>query len=97
MLQLFALAVPFYALNYIADGVANIRQNNCLFLTMNSINSGLVLVLSYIFVSGGLTGLGIAWLVAQIITVAVYGGVMRHDIPKFLRPNSKANLKDGVI
>jgi O-antigen/teichoic acid export membrane protein len=91
MLQLFALAVPFSAINYLADGVANIRQRNRLFLMMNSLNSGMVLLFSYLLVGEGLTGLGIAWLVAQILTVVVYATILRHDIPDFIRPRMKRN------
>lgn len=86
MLRLLALSAPFSALNYLADGVVNVRQQNRLFFAMNSFNSGAILVLCLLLVSHGLTGLGLAWLLGQVVTVAVYAVILRRDLPRFLRP-----------
>lgn len=88
MLQLVAMAAPFSALNYLADAVVNVRQRNRLFLIMNTLNSGMILLLSYLLVDHGLTGLGVAWLVAQALTVGIYAVIMRRDIPNFVRPRT---------
>jgi O-antigen/teichoic acid export membrane protein len=86
LLELLALAAPFSALNYLADAVTHVRQWNRLFFVMNSLNVGLILGLSLLLIHRGLTGLGEAWLLAQVITAALYAIILRRDLPSFLRP-----------
>jgi len=88
MLQLLALGAPLAALNYLADAVVNVRQQNRLFLIMNTLNSGMILLFSILLVGHGLTGLGAAWLIAQALTVVIYAVIMRRDIPNFVRPQT---------
>jgi O-antigen/teichoic acid export membrane protein len=85
LLRILALAAPFVALNYLADAIVNVRRQNGLFLIMCAFNSVLIICLSVLFVKRGLTGLGIAWLAAQALTVVVYGLVFRKELPAFVR------------
>jgi O-antigen/teichoic acid export membrane protein len=88
MLELMASGAPLFALNYLADAVVNVQQRNRLFLIMNTLNSGMILLFSYLLVGHGLTGLGTAWLVAQALTLAIYAVIMRREIPNFVRPRT---------
>lgn len=88
LLELLALAAPFSALNYLADAVTHVRQWNRTFFVMNSFNSGLILLLAFLFVGHGLVGLGFAWLLGQVLTVAVYAVLLRRDIARFIRPRA---------
>jgi O-antigen/teichoic acid export membrane protein len=84
-LWLLTAAAPFGALNYVCDSIVNVRQQNRRFLAMNTINAGLILVLSVALVDHGLTGLGVAWLVAQVATLLVYAVLLRHELRGFVR------------
>jgi O-antigen/teichoic acid export membrane protein len=84
LLRYFAFAAPLSALNYLADGIANVLQRNRLFLGMNTMNSGLILVLSILELNHGLNGLGTAWLLAQLLTLLIYVIAIRHEIAKLI-------------
>ena len=85
MLKYLALAAPFSALNYLADGISNVQQRNRRFLVMSTFNSGGIIILSIFLVRYGLNGLGEAWLIAQAATTVVYAFVMRNELSGFLR------------
>jgi O-antigen/teichoic acid export membrane protein len=84
-LWLLTAAAPFGALNYVCDSIVNVRQENRRFLAMNTLNAGLILVLSVALVDHGLTGLGVAWLTAQVVTLAVYAVLLRSELSGFVR------------
>ena len=86
LLRLLALAAPFSALNYLFDAVAHIRTRNGLFLVMNTLNCLVVTVAAALFITHGLTGLGLAWVVGQIVTALVYTGVYHRELGQWLRP-----------
>lgn len=71
-LQILAVASLIGSLNYFGDTILNIKKRSVLYITMNTFNSLIIIILSYCFASYGLTAIAIAWLVAQIITMLVY-------------------------
>jgi len=86
LLRLLALAAPFSALNYLFDAVAHIRTRNGLFFVMNTLNCLSVVVAAALFITRGLTGLGLAWLVGQLVTALCYLVVYRRELGQWLRP-----------
>ena len=66
--------------------MAHIRTRNGLFLVMNTLNCLVVTVAAALFITHGLTGLGLAWVVGQIVTALVYTGVYHRELGQWLRP-----------
>jgi O-antigen/teichoic acid export membrane protein len=71
-LKLIAVSGIFVALNQIGMIIFNIKHKVHFNVLFNVINTVLILVLSYLFISQQLVGIGFAWLLGQAITALLY-------------------------
>jgi len=81
-LRILSVSSIFVSINYIGDALLKLRKHNMLFLFMNTINTGGILILSIIFVTHGLRGIGLAWLISQTITTIIYFFIFLPNILK---------------
>ncbi len=71
-LKLIALAGIFVAINQICGIILNIKHKVNYLIILNTINAALILGLSYLFINQHLLGIGIAWIVGQLITSILF-------------------------
>lgn len=79
-LKLIALAGVFVALNQLGSIVLHIRHKISLVIIVNIINVATTLSLSYLFISEKLIGVGIAWIIGQLVSSLVYIVVIKKLI-----------------
>lgn len=73
VLRLLALASIFGAINYLGDTVLNIRKRIKSFVGMNVLNSLSILLATWLLMNSfGLTGVGVGWLLGQLLTMVIY-------------------------
>lgn len=91
-LAIMAISAIFGACNYVGDAVLNVQQRNKTFLFMNTLNTGIIFILSYIAVKNGLYGLGKAWLASQVITACVYLALFAKPLySQFIKSTMRVN------
>lgn len=72
LLQIIALSGIFVSVNYVGTTLLNVRHKVSYIILVNVINAFFVLLLSFIFISKGLLGIGYAWIISQGITATLY-------------------------
>ncbi len=72
LLRLFGVSSFFASIALVTSAVFRIRHKIGLLLICNVIGCSLLLGSSVIFISRGLTGIGIGWLFAQLLTAALF-------------------------
>ncbi len=79
LLVLLALSSPFVAVNTLSWTLLNLKQQVGSIIIAVSFNAGLVISLSLVMIDKGVDGIGLAWLISQAATSAVYIAlVLRH-------------------
>lgn len=79
VLLVLCAAALFVGANWLGDTWLIVTKRMNAFLAMNALNSVLVLACVYLFAQGGLVLAAIGWLVAQVVTVAVYLTIFARD------------------
>jgi O-antigen/teichoic acid export membrane protein len=71
-LQLLAISGTFVYINSVGGVLLNIKHEMNKLIIISSISTFLILSLSYFFISEELLGLGIAWIIGNVITSVLY-------------------------
>jgi O-antigen/teichoic acid export membrane protein len=78
-LQILALSGIFVAVNYVVGAIFKVRHKIKMIVFSNVIEAVAILGFSYLFISKGLLGIGIAWILGQAVTSVVYIGLLYFD------------------
>jgi O-antigen/teichoic acid export membrane protein len=71
-LLILSLASLFVGINWLGDTWLNVQKRTRAYFLMNAFNALIVVFFVYLFSTHGLIGVGIGWLIAQVITAVVY-------------------------
>ncbi|MFH1209972.1 MAG: oligosaccharide flippase family protein [archaeon] len=74
LLQILALSGIFIAVNSVFASILRVRHKIKALIIVNAIGALVLLALSYLLISQGLTGIGIAWIIGQFIVTLLYAG-----------------------
>jgi O-antigen/teichoic acid export membrane protein len=72
LLNLLALSLVFTSINGILSAVLNIKGKVKLVLRMSIIGSAVLLTTNFLLIHLGLTGIGIAWIISEVLISALY-------------------------
>jgi len=72
LLRIMSISVIFVTVNLIGESILNIRKEIKTLVFFSVFNASLVLGLSFVFIHLGLSGIGIAWIIAQGSTSLLY-------------------------
>jgi O-antigen/teichoic acid export membrane protein len=85
LLQILAVSGIFMAINSVFASILRVRHKVKALIIVNAISALILLALSYLLISKGLTGIGIAWIIGQFIGTLLYTVfflTMRKDVKK---------------
>ncbi len=74
LMTLSSLITPF---NHIFNTILNIKKRADIVIFMSVVNTSITLLLSYLLVQKGLVGLGVAWLISEILVVFIYALIIK--------------------
>lgn len=72
LLRLFALSTIFTSINILLNVVLNIQKRINTIIFISFIGPLILIILTYTFISQGLIGIGIAWLIGEAIISLLY-------------------------
>jgi len=72
LLVLLCISSVFVAMNWLGDTWLNIKKRSAAYFFMNVFNAFAVVGFSYLLTSHGLSGVGVGWLIGQLISALVY-------------------------
>ena len=85
LLQILALSGIFMAINSVFASILRVKHKVKALIVVNAVSALLLLVLSYLLISQGLTGIGIAWIIGQgfgTLLYVVFVLTMRKEVKK---------------
>jgi O-antigen/teichoic acid export membrane protein len=76
-LQIIALSGIFVSINTVFGTILKIERRIKMMIFINCLSALLILGLSYSFISSGLLGIGIAWIIGQLIISIIYVALIK--------------------
>ena len=78
LLRLLAISGIFISINSVIGTILRVKHKIMILIYINLINTIIILGLSYLFLSKGLLGIGLAWMIGQGLVSLIYLGIIAN-------------------